>query len=477
MSGSRKYPPFLRTQILYWLVAFNALMVISTLTDWLLPDSWHVPLGLVLTGLGIGISSYLWINMRRIFKLLISLNEQLSIACTGEFHHRAVNTRAMGEVGMVAWQLNDFLDLVETYFKEINTCFNRVSHGDYSRRPLNQGLPGRMSESLGHMGQAIQSMEDNNAFVRRNSLSSRLTALNNPHLRSNLSGSQADLSEISQAMDKVAEITQATASGARESLDSAVQLSGQLDTIVHSVSSMNEASEALASEWQGIESSLADISSIADQTNLLALNAAIEAARAGESGRGFAVVADEVRKLAERSKDTANRVQNVLGTLSSRIDAMQQKAGDAGGVAHSVKDSVESFRHRFESLATHSDQVLSQVVRVRDKSQTSLQKIGHVMRKQLTYNALEEGKLLPMSHDLATWRQGDGAADFGMTRTFAELVKPEEQIKRHVDVALTAATQDELNEELILAEMTALEEQSDKLLALFDQIVEEKHAR
>ena len=99
------------------------------------------------------------------------------------------------------------------------------------------------------------------------------------------------------------------------------------------------------------------------------------------------------------------------------------------------------------------------------------------MRKQLTYNALEEGKLLPMSHDLATWRQGDGAADFGMTRTFAELVKPEEQIKRHVDVALTAATQDELNEELILAEMTALEEQSNKLLALFDQIVEEKHAR
>ncbi|WP_230369168.1 hypothetical protein [Paludibacterium denitrificans] len=142
MSGSRKYPPFLRTQILYWLVAFNALMVISTLTDWLLPDSWHVPLGLVLTGLGIGISSYLWINMRRIFKLLISLNEQLSIACTGEFHHRAVNTRAMGEVGMVARQLNDFLDLVETYFKEINTCFNRVSHGDYSLAPAESGLAG-----------------------------------------------------------------------------------------------------------------------------------------------------------------------------------------------------------------------------------------------------------------------------------------------------------------------------------------------
>ena len=476
MSRERNGAPFLKAQIGGWLIAFNAMMLLYCISEFLLPNASRLIVSAVFLVLTMGLSIYMWRSVRRLFRLLRSLHEQLGYVCKGEFYHRSVDTRDMGEVGLVAWQLNDFLDLIETYFKEINTCFRRVSEGDYSRRPLSQGLPGLLAESLDSMALAIQAMEDNDAFVRRNRLSSQLTQLNNPHLRSNLSGSQADLAEISRAMDQVAGITQENASGARDSLDSAVLLSGQLDTIADSVTSMNDASGALAQEWQGIESSLADISAIADQTNLLALNAAIEAARAGEAGRGFAVVADEVRKLAERSKETAHRVQAVLGTLSTRIHDMQQRAGEAGGVADSVKGSVELFRQRFASLADRSDQVLGRVVRVRDKSQASLQKVGHVMRKQLTYNALEEGKLLPMSSDLADWRTGSGVVDFGMTKALIELADPEAKIKRHIDVALTAAAEGELDETLILAEMQAFESQSDRVLALLDQVVEEKHA-
>jgi methyl-accepting chemotaxis protein len=91
-------------------------------------------------------------------------------------------------------------------------------------------------------------------------------------------------------------------------------------------------------------------------------------------GRGFAVVADEVRKLAERSKDTAHRVQSVLGSLSSRISDMHARASEAGTVAAEVKASVETFHQRFATLAEQSDTVLGQVQRVRDMSQVSLQK-------------------------------------------------------------------------------------------------------
>ena len=68
------------------------------------------------------------------------------------------------------------------------------------------------------------------------------------------------------------------------------------------------------------------IMNVVSQTNLLSLNASIEAARAGEAGKGFAVVAGEIGTLAEQSRQTVIKIQEVTHDVTQAVDNLSSNA-------------------------------------------------------------------------------------------------------------------------------------------------------
>lgn len=97
-------------------------------------------------------------------------------------------------------------------------------------------------------------------------------------------------------------------------------LSSKSDTTVSLTRVLVEDISAVQQSSEEIKSFVDVINSIAGQTNLLSLNASIEAARAGEAGRGFAVVAEEIRKLADQSKESGNRIKEIVENIGNTTD-------------------------------------------------------------------------------------------------------------------------------------------------------------
>ncbi|SHK43114.1 methyl-accepting chemotaxis protein [Desulforamulus aeronauticus] len=100
----------------------------------------------------------------------------------------------------------------------------------------------------------------------------------------------------------------------QKSLNQAV---GMLEEAGQAMNVLANTVRQLEMRVKAINEAVEVITEITEQTNLLALNASIEAARAGESGRGFAVVAEEIRKLADRTKDSAVQIKDVVGHLQT----------------------------------------------------------------------------------------------------------------------------------------------------------------
>ncbi|MFS1704914.1 methyl-accepting chemotaxis protein [Alteromonas sp. AMM-1] len=240
------------------------------------------------------------LTTRSIAKPLVKINRGLTQLSQGDLTRR-LDQSGSDEFAALSAKINALTESLRTLVGNIISQEHRLEEVIKS------------SVSLGE--KSLQQVDEQREQVQ-------VTATNTQHVRET---SNNNLQQINIAMEKLRIVEEQSRNIAKLAETNRQQVLSQARQAEESANVVHRLDE----NSRSIGSILDVIKTIAEQTNLLALNAAIEAARAGEQGRGFAVVADEVRTLANRTHNSTEEIESMIGNLQ-RDAAQAVKAINLG---------------------------------------------------------------------------------------------------------------------------------------------------
>lgn len=285
----------------------------------------------------------------------------------GNLELRFTNLSQYGEYAGICSNINDFVDKVETFFREAIGRMNDFAQGESdcqidprgfdnvfqeTTKLFNQNLQHSdeqrkqqrivsqtLQETVESLNETVSSMGDTANSLAQNAtetLSSAESVGSNSTEANALTNEAAtSCRELSTAINEIANSMQQANSVTFEAVELAEKTANIMDQLMRSSTEIGEIIEL--------------IDGISHQTNLLSLNASIEAARAGELGRGFAVVASEVKNLAFESRKNAK-------TISKQVVSIRQQTGDSVEAIKQINAVIDKINEISQTVAASTEE-------------------------------------------------------------------------------------------------------------------------
>lgn len=292
------------------------------------------------------------------------------------------------KLAQIADNLNNMIDGLEAYLREINTSITCSQNNEFYRKALPEGLKGIFAHNIEFINKALSNIEVTAKSAFKNALSKTLMDLSLGSQNKDMSRITTSLNADINAMNNIYDVVYSITKVATENGSQVISLQESMNTLMEVVNSSKETVEAFVANSQNITSVVEVIRDIADQTNLLALNAAIEAARAGEHGRGFAVVADEVRQLAERTQKSTSEISIAIQTMQQDFDNIQSGSEQVFDIVSNSEERISNFSQAFKRLEENSSELGVNFTSFAKKLILSVAKIDHILYKSNIYLAL-----------------------------------------------------------------------------------------
>jgi methyl-accepting chemotaxis protein len=237
----------------------------------------------------------------------------------------------------------------------------------------------KVQQSTDHVMQSASTLADSSRHIMLGSQAQHEAASSSV---SAIEEMAASISSVAENAEHVRSLSQSSVQESQLGNEKLLRLSQEMEKAVTAMQEIALSVNAFVSNTSIITSMTQQVKDIAEQTNLLALNAAIEAARAGEAGRGFAVVADEVRKLAEKSAQSANKIDSVTrsieeqsGKISVTLDRGRQFLESSREL---TQNATEALAHTHDATAEANAGVDNITASVREQNLASGEIARHI---------------------------------------------------------------------------------------------------